>query len=91
MWYDGLLYKLRSMGISAKLYNLVGNRFQSRFQSVILNEQTLSWQPVLVGVPKGSILGPLLVLADDTSLFTLVKDKNKSAYTLNNELLLISK
>ena len=30
------------------------------------------------------------LLADDTSLFTIVKDKNESANALNNELLLIS-
>ena len=29
--------------------------------------------------------------ADDTSLFTIVKDKNESANTLKNDLLLISK
>ena len=31
------------------------------------------------------------LFADDTSLFTIVKDKNESANTLNNDLLLISK
>ena len=31
------------------------------------------------------------IFADDTSLFTIVKNKNESANTLNNELLLISK
>ena len=31
------------------------------------------------------------LLADDTSLFTVVKDKNKSASILINELLLINK
>ena len=29
--------------------------------------------------------------ADDTSLFTIVKDKNETANTLNNDLTLISK
>ena len=29
--------------------------------------------------------------ADDTSLFTVVKDKNKSANVLNNDLILISR
>ena len=31
------------------------------------------------------------LFADDTSLFTIVKDKNETANTLNNDLTLISK
>ena len=31
------------------------------------------------------------LFADDRSLFTIVKDKNESANTLNNDLMLISK
>ena len=31
------------------------------------------------------------IFVDDTSLFTIVKDKNESANTLNNDLMLISK
>ena len=30
------------------------------------------------------------IFADDTSLFTIVKDKNESTNTLNNDLLLLS-
>ena len=108
VWHEGLLYKLKSMGISGELYNLLENFLSGRFQRVILNGQTSSWRPVLAGVTQGSILGPLLFLiyindlpnelksnaklfADDTSLYTIVKDKNESANILNNNLQLISK
>ena len=108
VWHEDLLYKLKSIGISGGLYNLLENSLSDSFQRVILNGQFSSWKPILAGVPQGSILGPLLfliyindlpnglksnakVFGDDTSLFTLVKDKNKSTSILNNNLLLISK
>ena len=108
VWHEGLLYKLKSMGISVELYNLLENYLSDRFERVLLNGQASSWRPVLAGVPQGSILGPLLFLiyindlpnelkfnaklfADDTSLFTIVKDRTESANILSNELSEISK
>ena len=108
VWHEGLLYKLKSMGISGELIKLLENYLSNRLQRVVLNGQTSPWRPVLPGVPQGSILGPLLFLiyindlpnrlksnaklfADDTSLFTIVKDTNESANILNNDLSLISR
>ena len=62
VWHEGLLCKLKSMGISGELYNLLENYLSDRFQRVILNGQFSLWKPILAGVPQGSILGPLLFL-----------------------------
>ena len=65
------------MGISDELYDLLENYQYSKFQTVILIEQTSSWKPVLAVIPQASALGSLVFLINDTSLFTTVKDIKK--------------
>ena len=62
VWHEGLLYKLKSMGISGELYNLLENYLSGRSQRIVLNGQYSSWKPILAGVPHASILGLLLFL-----------------------------
>ena len=50
VWHEGLLYKLKSMGISGELYN-IENYLSGRFQRVVLNGQNSSWRPILAGFP----------------------------------------
>ena len=90
VWHKVLLHKLKSMGISGNLFNLLENYLSGRFQRVVLYGQTSSWRPVLACVPQGSIVGSLLFLV-------YIKDEpnglksNASADVLNNDLSLISK
>ena len=80
---------------------------ENRFQRVVLNGQTSSWEPVLADLPQGSALVPLFFLiyindlskslssktklfADDTSIFSTVKNVNLSADQLNSDLEKIS-
>ena len=62
VWHDGLLYKLRRMGICGKYFGLIDSFLSDRFQRVLLNSQTSKWSQIKAGVLQGSILGPLLFL-----------------------------
>ena len=59
VWHDGLIYKLKSLGISGSRLKLIQNYLDNQFQRVLLNGQTSEWKPVKAGIPQGSILGPL--------------------------------
>ena len=61
VWHEGLIYELKSMGVSDSLLKLIQSFLSDRFQRVLLNGQTSEWLPVKAGVPQGSILGPLFL------------------------------
>ena len=60
VWHDGIIFKMKQNGISGNLLNLLSNFLRNRKQRVVLNGQNSSCDDVNVGVPQGSILGPLL-------------------------------
>ena len=106
VWNQGLIFKLKSIGVSDSLLSLIESFLSNRFQRVMLNGQTTEWLPVKASVPQGSILGPLfsLIYINDLSddlvstvklfvnetVFSVVHDSNISANELKNDLQKIS-
>ena len=103
VWHEGLLFKLKRLGLSGKYYGLINSSLSNRHQRVFVNGQSSKWSPIKTGVHRGSILGPLFYLvyinnlpkgllsnpklfADDTSIFSVVKDHLNSSNKLNEDL-----
>ena len=62
VWHEGLLFKLRRMGISGTLLEWFKSYLDQRHQRVVLEGSFSDFKEVKAGVPQGSILGPLLFL-----------------------------
>ena len=61
-WHKGLVYKLKSYGISGNLLKPIENYLTNRKQTVVLYGQISFWENVLSGITRGSVLGPLFFL-----------------------------
>ena len=55
-----LLVKLKIYGFSNQALSLLQSYLCNRFQRSIINDLFSSWNEVIIGVPQGLILGPLL-------------------------------
>ena len=62
VWHKGLLYKLKALRIRDPLLSWFKSYLSGRKQRVVINGQSSVWNEILAGVPKGSVLGPLLFL-----------------------------
>ena len=58
--HNGLLIKLKTLGIAGKLWLWLQTYLKHRFQCVRIGDSTSEFCDVLSGVSQGSVLGPLL-------------------------------
>ena len=96
MGISGELYNLLGNYLSGRFQRVVLNEQTSSWRPVIAGvPQGSILGPLLflvyINDLPNELKSSVKLFADDTSLFTIVKDKNESANTLNNDLLLISK
>jgi len=70
--HDGLLLKLKSVGITEKLWSWFHTYLKYCFQCFYIETSTSECCDVLSGVPQCSVLGPLLfVISLSTTVFNI--------------------
>ena len=96
MAISGELYNLLGNYLSDRFQRVILNGQTSSWRPVIVSVPQGSILgpflfPVYINDLPNELKSSVKLFADDTSLFTIVKDKNESVNTLNNDLFLISK
>ena len=62
VWHKGLIFKLQQVGIEGELLEWINDYLSNIQQKVVIKNCSSSLRRVSVGVPQGSVLGPLLFL-----------------------------
>ena len=89
VWHKGLLFKLKSVGVSGNILAWFEDYLSDRYQRVCITNSASSWKKISAGVPQGYILGLLFFVfindivneissfvrqfADDTCVFVWAK------------------
>ena len=97
VYHDGLVYKLKVLGICGRYYNLLQSFLNNRHERDALNGQSSKWSLVEAGVPLGSISGRLLFLVYINDLpqrlrcnTKLIADDTSLFSTITSPVLLLS-
>ena len=61
--HNRLLHKLQNFGIPGRTHTWISNFLTKRRQRVVVDGDHSQWARVKSGVPQGTVLGPLLLLA----------------------------
>ena len=69
-----LLFKLNTYGFSFNAIKFIQSYLCERFQKVNINNNFSEWCKILLGVPQGSILGPLSFNIFINDIFYFIRD-----------------
>ena len=73
--HQGILYKLRSVGIGSSVLSILTQFLSDRSQHVMVDGCRSKLVNVVSGVSQGSVLGPLLFLLYTSELFSILENK----------------
>ena len=82
--HDLIVVKLLAYGFSIDSLKLKTSYLTERKQRVKINDQFSSWLDIVVGVPQGSILGPLLFNIFLCDMFLFCNDIGFASYADDN-------
>ena len=82
--HDLIVAKSYAYGFSTESLKLINSYFTERKQRVKINDQFSSWLDIAVGVPQGSILGPLLFNIFLCDMFLFCNDIDFASYADDN-------
>ena len=91
VWHQGLLLKLKAVGIRGKPFEIFKDYLSNRYQPVVVKGQKSDLKCIPAGVPQSSVLGPLLLLIyindivnEIESIIKLFTDDTSLSLALNN-------